>query len=369
MGCKDICFFCKNNFFEKYFLQNKKIKSIDVRGNTALKSLSCTFNRLTSLDLSSNTKLYRLSCYNNRLTSLDVSKNILLEWLYFGNNRLKYLDVSKNTELVLIHCEKNRLISLDAGNNTKLRVLNCRDNRLKSLDLSNNKKLQELKIQNNRFNAVALNRLFETLHDKNWGDYEKIIYIANNPGTNRCDTTIATRKGWTVNTTATEQKFYRKMKKFRFKKEIEIDIEIEIEIEPVTFELFDTEYYDDETWEEEDDDDEMLLYVIVDTKPMFNGKDADTAFREYVDQNFKYPEELYESDITGRIVADFVIKKDGSIGDVKIVRGLHPLLDAELVRVISESPKWSPGIHNGKVVNVRYQFPFNYLNEIMRREQ
>ena len=97
-----------------------------------------------------------------------------------------------------------------------------------------------------------------------------------------------------------------------------------------------------------------------DTKPMFNGKDADIAFREYVSQNFIYPEELYDANVSGMLFVEYVVKKDGSVGDVKILRGVHPLLDAEAVRVISSSPKWSPGIQNGKAVDFKYQFPLRF---------
>ena len=102
--------------------------------------------------------------------------------------------------------------------------------------------------------------------------------------------------------------------------------------------------------------DDAIFFSEVDIKPLFNGKDAEASFREYVVQNLRYPIEAMEKKITGQVEVEFIITKDGSIDRIKVVRSAHRLLDAELVRVIKSSSKWSPGIQNGEVVNVKFLF-------------
>ena len=110
-----------------------------------------------------------------------------------------------------------------------------------------------------------------------------------------------------------------------------------------------------------DDLEEAILYWIVDVKPLFDGKDADVAFREYVRKNYIIPSIYYEAEPTGRSLVQFIIEADGSISNAKTMRDFDRLLDDELLRVINSSPKWTPGIHNGKAVRVSYQFPFSML--------
>ncbi len=148
-----------------------------------------------------------LGCYWNRLTSIDVSKNAALERLNCGDNQLiTFLDVSKNTALTELICWDNQLTFLDVSKNTKLRALYCNHNQLTSLDVSKNQTLVDLTVHSNKFNAVALNTLFETLHDNiincnppfSFDEETKKIDIANNPGTETCNRNIAADKGWRV---------------------------------------------------------------------------------------------------------------------------------------------------------------------------
>ena len=91
-------------------------------------------------------------------------------------------------------------------------------------------------------------------------------------------------------------------------------------------------------------------------KPRFQGGDANT-FAKWVSDNLNYPEEAKKDKIAGRVMLQFVVGTDGSVSDVKILRGVHPQLDAEAVRVISSSPQWKPGEVDGEIVAVTYQFP------------
>ena len=105
-------------------------------------------------------------------------------------------------------------------------------------------------------------------------------------------------------------------------------------------------------------DDEIILFALLEVKPLFNSKDADAGFREYVNSKIIYPKEAQEKGISGRVIAEFIIEIDGSISNVKFLRGVDPLLDNEVFRVINSSPQWTPGKHEGNPVRVMYQFPF-----------
>ena len=101
------------------------------------------------------------------------------------------------------------------------------------------------------------------------------------------------------------------------------------------------------------------VFTKVADMPLFNGTPAEKGFREYVNSNIKYPEEA-ESSITGRVIIEFTIDVDGSLIDAKVIRSLHPLLDAEALRVIQSSPKWTPGTLRKKPVEVKYHFPVDF---------
>ena len=107
--------------------------------------------------------------------------------------------------------------------------------------------------------------------------------------------------------------------------------------------------------------DTLVSLGVIDIKPLFaNGKD-ENEFTRWVFEHVKYPGEAKTKGIQGRVVAAFVLNHEGNVTDVQILRGVHPLLDAECIRVLESSPKWErPGMHEGKTVNVRYNFPLNF---------
>ena len=100
-----------------------------------------------------------------------------------------------------------------------------------------------------------------------------------------------------------------------------------------------------------------LPYSQVEVKPTFNGGEAGTFFSKWVYENLKYPQTAKDAEVQGRVLAQFVVGTDGKIQDVKVLRGVHPDLDAEVVRVISSSPDWTPGYVKGEPVKVTYMFP------------
>ncbi len=94
----------------------------------------------------------------------------------------------------------------------------------------------------------------------------------------------------------------------------------------------------------------------IDTPPKFLGS-TPNLFSKWVETHLIYPKQSRLERKEGKVTTQFTVKKDGSIGNVKILKSVDPLLDQEAIRVIESSPKWSPGIKKGKKVNVTYTFP------------
>lgn len=105
-----------------------------------------------------------------------------------------------------------------------------------------------------------------------------------------------------------------------------------------------------------DPDEDILPMQLVEEKPSFQGGDSNT-FSKWVNENLVYPEICRENYVQGRVTLQFVVTKDGSIANVKVLRGVDPLLDKEAIRVVSSAPKWEPGKQRGIPVNVAYTFP------------
>ena len=101
---------------------------------------------------------------------------------------------------------------------------------------------------------------------------------------------------------------------------------------------------------------DAVPFNLVDVKPKFQGGDANT-FAKWVSEHLTYPEEAKEACVSGRVLLQYVVNTDGSVSDVKVLRGVHPALDAEAVRVVSSSPDWTPGQQKDQPVKVTYQFP------------
>lgn len=106
-------------------------------------------------------------------------------------------------------------------------------------------------------------------------------------------------------------------------------------------------------------EEEIIPFAIVEDKPMFQGKEAN-EFTKWVYNNIVYPEIAKENGVQGRVTLQFEIGKDGSVSNVKVLRGVDSSLDKEAVRVVSSSPKWTPGKQRGKAVKVKYNFPVTF---------
>ena len=100
---------------------------------------------------------------------------------------------------------------------------------------------------------------------------------------------------------------------------------------------------------------ETEIFQIVEEMPQFPGGEA--KLLEYVATHIKYPQIARETGIQGRVFVGFVVEPDGSVSNVKILRGIGGGCDEEAMRVIKSLPKWKPGKQRGKAVRVSYQIP------------
>jgi protein TonB len=108
--------------------------------------------------------------------------------------------------------------------------------------------------------------------------------------------------------------------------------------------------------EEEVVEEEAIPFALVETKPTFQGGDANN-FSKWIAKNLVYPEIAKENGIQGRVTLQFTVNTDGSVSNVKVIRGVDSSLDREAIRVVSSSPKWSPGKQRDRAVKVTYNFP------------
>ena len=93
----------------------------------------------------------------------------------------------------------------------------------------------------------------------------------------------------------------------------------------------------------------------VDVNPEFPG--GQSEMMKFLFANLKYPKEVAEKKIQGRVIVEFIIEADGNIDNVKVLKSVDPLLDAEAVRVVKAMPAWTPGKHKGSTVAVRFMLP------------
>ena len=104
-----------------------------------------------------------------------------------------------------------------------------------------------------------------------------------------------------------------------------------------------------------DESDEPEVYMIVDEMPEFPG--GDKELYQFIADNVKYPAEAKEKGIRGIVYVNFIVELDGSVSDIKVLRGIGGGCDEEAVRVVKSMPKFKPGIQNGEAVRVSYTVP------------
>jgi Ca-activated chloride channel homolog len=117
--------------------------------------------------------------------------------------------------------------------------------------------------------------------------------------------------------------------------------------------------YDMVSIDDEAEFDEAEVFVLVEQMPKFQGGDQ-KDFIEYIQKHIIYPEKAKENGIFGRVFVQFVINEKGELVDIKIIRSIDPLLDNEVIRVLKQSPKWTPGKQRGKPVKTTMTIPIEF---------
>lgn len=100
------------------------------------------------------------------------------------------------------------------------------------------------------------------------------------------------------------------------------------------------------------------VFDVVEDMPQYPG--GMQAMMKFLIENISYPKDAQEKKISGRVLVNFVVEKDGSISNVETVKSVFPSLDDEAVRVVKSMPNWKPGKQNGKVVRVKYTLPISF---------
>ena len=110
--------------------------------------------------------------------------------------------------------------------------------------------------------------------------------------------------------------------------------------------------------DEKPKEEETKVFDVVEQMPQFPGGQG--ALFEYLSKQIKYPVIAEENGVQGRVIVTFVVARDGSITDVKVVKSVDPSLDKEAQRVVKGMPRWIPGKQNGSAVRVKYTVPVTF---------
>ena len=110
--------------------------------------------------------------------------------------------------------------------------------------------------------------------------------------------------------------------------------------------------------DEKPKEEETKVFDVVEQMPSVPGGDAELM--KFLSTHIKYPVVAEENGIQGRVIATFVVERDGSISDVKVIKSVDPSLDKEAIRVLKSMPKWIPGKQNGSAVRVKYTVPVTF---------
>ncbi len=129
--------------------------------------------------------------------------------------------------------------------------------------------------------------------------------------------------------------------------------------EPVETDLGDDMDASDEVTDEIEppapQDDDVVNFLVVEELPQFPG--GPVEFMKWLTRNLKYPKSLEEQKVQGTVVAEFIVNKDGSVTDVRVVGSLHPLCDNEVLRVLRMMPRWTAGIENDQPCRTKVCIP------------
>ena len=101
--------------------------------------------------------------------------------------------------------------------------------------------------------------------------------------------------------------------------------------------------------------DTINVYDCVEQMPSFPG--GTQKLKEFIEENLRYPKELEESCVQGRVIVRFIVERNGKLSNVKVVKSVDPVLDKEALRIVKLMPRWIPGRQNGITVRVKFYIP------------
>ena len=101
------------------------------------------------------------------------------------------------------------------------------------------------------------------------------------------------------------------------------------------------------------------IYTTVEQQASFPG--GLSALVEWLSANMQYPERARENGVQGKVIVDFVVNADGSIGEVTVEKGVDEDLDNEAIRVVKSMPRWEPGKVDGQAVNCYFRLPLSFI--------
>ncbi|HPR30773.1 MAG TPA: energy transducer TonB [Prolixibacteraceae bacterium] len=101
------------------------------------------------------------------------------------------------------------------------------------------------------------------------------------------------------------------------------------------------------------------IVVVAEVMPEFPG--GEQSLLKWIAQQVHYPDIALENEIGGTVIVSFVVDRDGSISQIRLLRGIDPSLDQEALRVVAAMPRWKPGFSGGRTVRVSYNLPIRFL--------
>ena len=100
------------------------------------------------------------------------------------------------------------------------------------------------------------------------------------------------------------------------------------------------------------------VFEVAEVMPEFPG--GTQALFKFIGENLQYPQNAIDGQIEGRVVVQFVVDKEGKVGNIQVVRSIDKMLDQAAIDVVRALPDWKPGMQDGQPVNVRYTLPVNF---------
>lgn len=83
--------------------------------------------------------------------------------------------------------------------------------------------------------------------------------------------------------------------------------------------------------------------------------------KQFLEETVNYPAKARKKKIQGKVFVKFIVEKNGTLSAVEVLKGVHPLLDQEAVRIVSVSPRWVPAMQDGKIVRSQFVLPINFV--------